>query len=522
MENDNEGELFVTAKNCRSLIGKRINIVLSGDVKTDVDSYDKKSDSSKPTNNQDLKEGEPQKELIDNISETNGPSKDQSLVENELVIKNGEPPIDKTIKDDSNNKATPENGIVDEDKKLDQNEEKNSSDETKLPEEIANTLDKADKIETEEIKDTSDLSAATPETVNSSDKAGKADQSKAGKKKVEKIDTKKKLRDKGQKKSEDMVKKTKVSVTAAPVEAPVESAVPDVVVEDPPKDEAIPTPLDENSETAEDKENPVKDISQEDTPGTENSVDITPAPEISVEKTANEVEVAPLEDVATVDKSNENVQDVSPEEIKSDACIEDAKKECQSGEVVESVDSGTLEAAAGEKTDTATVSESQESPVTNEASEEKQEVVPADSKIPPEDTVPPVEDVCPKVQDNKSDENVSGNVDVNANDKNEPTSSEDTKEQNVEGTLPEPQPDSNEPTTDANCQSSQEQEAKTDADTPEVIGDKAPIEIENVEEKTSESTVQDTSNEEAASVNVSILFFIWILGVPFRNSNMLL
>ena len=88
MEQGNETDsIVVTAKNCRSLIGKRVSIALPRDTKKVVDFVDKTEDKEKVANNVDEKDLK-QKEVVEPNKEQSNDKENKSLANKNIDSKN--------------------------------------------------------------------------------------------------------------------------------------------------------------------------------------------------------------------------------------------------------------------------------------------------------------------------------------------------------------------------------------------------------------------------------------------------
>merc|ERR1711997_361877 len=88
MEQGNETDLIVvTAKNCRSLIGKRVSIAVPGETKKVVDFVDKTEDKENVANNVDGKDLD-QKEVVEPNKEQSNDKETKSLVNENIDSEN--------------------------------------------------------------------------------------------------------------------------------------------------------------------------------------------------------------------------------------------------------------------------------------------------------------------------------------------------------------------------------------------------------------------------------------------------
>ena len=87
MEQGNETDsIVVTAKNCRSLIGKRVSIAVPGETKKVVDFVDKTEDKEKVANNVDGKDID-QKEVAEPNKEHSNVKENNSLANENASLK---------------------------------------------------------------------------------------------------------------------------------------------------------------------------------------------------------------------------------------------------------------------------------------------------------------------------------------------------------------------------------------------------------------------------------------------------
>ena len=234
MEQGNETDsIVVTAKNCRSLIGKRVSIALPRDTKKVVDFVDKTEDKEKVANNVDEKDLD-QKEVVEPNKEQSNDKENKSLANENIDSKNSTQISTTQENPPDSNDCQVE--LQSSDKQTDEINVNEASENPSLTGDIKNTSIKDNDPAPEETKE-----AVQPENNKDKDppiekkgeskKVDKPNKSGIFKKTSISIENKKKAKPKDSKTPVNMGTETESAVSETSTESYADVAKPDNVVD---------------------------------------------------------------------------------------------------------------------------------------------------------------------------------------------------------------------------------------------------------------------------------------------------
>ena len=234
MEQGNETDsIVVTAKNCRSLIGKRVSIAVPGETKKVVDFVDKTEDKEKVANNIDGKDLD-QKEVVEPNKEQSNDKENKSLVNENIDSENSaQTSTTQENPSDSNDRQVE---LQSSDKKADQINVNEASENPSLTGDIKNTSIKDNDPAPEETKEAAqqenNKDKGPPiEKKGESKKVDKPNKSGIFKKTSISIENKKKTKTKDSKTPVNMGTETESAVSETSTESSADVAKPDDVVD---------------------------------------------------------------------------------------------------------------------------------------------------------------------------------------------------------------------------------------------------------------------------------------------------
>ena len=514
MEPASGTEVLVTAKNCRSLIGKRINVVLSEDVKKDVDPNDTKIHETVEASNIDHKKVEDKNTPSIDLCLSKGQTKDKSPEDNESSVKNENSLKEKIPNDNISNC----NDVINDKTLLEsgcnQNKTVNSLEKVNLSVDTEKSTNKVVNFQSEELNETlepqvvKEISKDSKESISDSNNKIIPDQPKTGRKSSEKIDNKKKLKEKNSKKKEAMGKKKETSIPDTNAEQPLESEKQEVVMEsisvDNKTDEVPVVAVVENSEQADDQGDTKKDANPQETSKQETNVLALQKTEIPADNLPAEGDIKTANEEATKEVSKEIKEESSPDSTSKDT---DKVTMNDGGEANKKLD--TKETTVEEKVEIENNPEASSSKPENIATTGKNPDDVEESPVAIEGTVPLAEQDCKKEND--------GNVTVDVNDVNTigTNSSQDlaaNKEKNgicveADETLKDSCKDNIESSTNETCPLSEEQTLMNDENNTEDAKEPSDAIVENVADKLDEKSILSTSIQDATSTNVRFILF---------------